>query len=130
MSKLFTIEVNKGYRTVMDYQGKFGDYWKCDAEKKIDKINDATIVDGVVRWKSNNSVPPKDLLTLWYMAGKEFDFDKTIEASDKDDEKFFKNYRKAMKNHVPSEEELAEMKNAFGEGSTVVNVITGQSYNL
>ena len=41
---------------------------------------------------------------------------------------FLADYREAMKNHVPSGEEIYEMRAAFGEGETVMNVITGQRY--
>ena len=39
-------------------------------------------------------------------------------------------YAEHMKNYVPSDEELFEMRAAFGEGETVVNVITGQRIKL
>ena len=39
-------------------------------------------------------------------------------------------YKEQMKNHVPSEEEIWEMQAAFGKGTKVINVITGQEYNL
>lgn len=39
-------------------------------------------------------------------------------------------YRKRMANHVHTEEELFEMRAAFGPGARVVNVITGQSITL
>jgi hypothetical protein len=39
-------------------------------------------------------------------------------------------YRKAMENHVPSAEEMFEMRAAFGPGATVVNVITGKETKL
>lgn len=49
---------------------------------------------------------------------------------DKVVEQFLAEYREARKNHTPSEEELFEMRAAFGEGSTVVDVITGQVYKV
>lgn len=39
-------------------------------------------------------------------------------------------YRKAMENHVPSAEEMFEMRAAFGPGATVVNVLTGKRTKL
>ena len=39
-------------------------------------------------------------------------------------------YRESMKNYVPSAEEMFEMRAAFGEGETVVNVITGRKIQL
>jgi len=43
---------------------------------------------------------------------------------------FLAAYRKAMENHVPSEEEMFEMRGAFGPGATVVNVVTGKEIKL
>ena len=39
-------------------------------------------------------------------------------------------YRAAMANYRPSAEEQYEMRAAFGAGKTVVDVITGQKYQL
>jgi hypothetical protein len=36
--------------------------------------------------------------------------------------------RESMKNHVPSDEEMYEMRAAFGPGQKIVNVVTGQEY--
>ena len=49
---------------------------------------------------------------------------------DKSIEKVLAEYREARKNHVPSAEEMYEMRAAFGEGSTVVDIITGQVYKV
>lgn len=38
-------------------------------------------------------------------------------------------YAEARKNHVPSAEEMFEMRAAFGEGAEVVDVITGQVFH-
>jgi len=39
-------------------------------------------------------------------------------------------YCKLMENHEPDVEEQFEMRQAFGEGAKVVNVITGQKYSI
>jgi len=39
-------------------------------------------------------------------------------------------YCKAAKNHIPSGEELFEMRAAFGPGAKVVNVLTGRQIKL
>lgn len=49
---------------------------------------------------------------------------------DKDIQKVLAEYREARKNHVPSAEEMFEMQAAFGEGSTVVDIITGQVFRV
>jgi len=43
---------------------------------------------------------------------------------------FLDDARERMSNHVPTEEEKYEMRAAFGEGATVVNVITGKKYEV
>lgn len=50
--------------------------------------------------------------------------DKTQQEKDEAIER----YIEARKNHVPSSEELFEMRAAFGPGAKVVDVITGQVF--
>lgn len=91
---------------------------------------DATVVDGVVRWNSNNQVPPKDILELWDYIGKDFDIDKSLHASHIETTEFLKQYRESQKNREYTDEEMHEMRAAFGEGTTVVNAITGKRIQL
>lgn len=91
---------------------------------------DASVGDGVVRWNSNAQVPPVDILELWRHLGKPFDFDKSVAAREVDLDRQIADYRRRMANHVPSDEEMFEMRAAFGPGSTVVNVLTGEKTYL
>lgn len=36
---------------------------------------EAVVVAGIVRWKSNGEIPPQDVLALWYNAGKDFNYE-------------------------------------------------------
>ena len=54
--------------------------------------------------------------------------DKAYAAEGNEDEEFLKEY--ASHNHQPSDEELAEMKAAFGQGAKVINILTGQEIQL
>lgn len=36
--------------------------------------------ENIPRWKSNNSVPMNDMLDMWKFLNKKFDYDKTVEA--------------------------------------------------
>lgn len=94
----------------------------------IDKFEEDTNIDknGVVRWKTNNSVPPSDILELWKITGKPFNYELSLAAKDKDDAKFFASYRKQQQNRVISPEEQYEMQAAFGPNATVVDIITGK----
>jgi len=106
--------------------------WVLDEAKARENFARASIVDGVVRWQSNNNVPFDDMLQDFALLGliDEETVARSAEARQADDDTFFAEYRRQMANHVPSDEEMFEMRAAFGEGATVVNVITGQKYNL
>lgn len=93
------------------------------------KFNDAYKDDeGVYRWKSNDRVPFDDMLQTWGLSIETIG--KCQVARDKDNSEFLAGYRERMKDYVPSDEEMFEMRSAFGEGETVVNVITGQEIKL
>jgi hypothetical protein len=90
----------------------------------------AYVIDGVVRWKSNDSVPPQDILELWKYEGKDFDYVKSVEERQAEMRKSIEEYKKQMENYSPTAEELFQMRSAFGEGATVVNAITGTVIQL
>lgn len=97
--------------------------------ENAEKIKDAYQDDeGVWRWKSSNNVPFEDMLECWGLDSETMQ--KCIEARKKDTSKVIADYRKQMENHEPSDEEMYEMRAAFGEGEEVVNVITGQKIQL
>jgi hypothetical protein len=85
-------------------------------------------IQGVIRWVSNNNVPPADCLE-WLNKNGFINYPRVIRSTKfREDEtaRAIEDYKERMKNHVPDEEELFEMRSAFGEGATVVNVITGK----
>lgn len=86
--------------------------------------------ENISRWKSNNSVPMNDMLDKWKFLNKEFDYDKAVEARQKQVEYELEEYRKSMKNYVPSTEKISEMQNEFGKSTTVINIITEQKIML
>jgi hypothetical protein len=93
-------------------------------------FDDAYLSNGVPHWKSNNQIPPKDILEFWAYSGLSFDFEQAEIARELETDRFLAEYRVRMANHVPSDEELYEMRAAFGPGETVINVITGQVTKL
>lgn len=102
-----------------------------ESERTADKLaNDTTIVDGVIRWNSNNKVPPADIIEFAAHIGLPIDVAACLTARDKETSAFLADYRERMRNHKPSGEELWEMRAAFGRGTTVVNVITGRKTRL
>lgn len=111
-------------------------YWEESAKRELEnKMNEASekaVVDenGVIRWKSNNRCLMDDYCEILEYGGFDFSREATAKARSVEDAKFIKEYRESMKNHVYSDEEMAEMRNAFGEGTKVVNVISGKEIML
>ena len=120
-----------------ELSGALGAYWKSSAEKEIRKMEERQMngeiffgTDGVVRWTSNNRVMPKDCREiLSHTAYRDlFSEEASRAAEDAETAAFLESYRKNYTG--PSEEEKAEMRAAFGTGSTVVDVITGKRIRL
>jgi hypothetical protein len=84
------------------------------------------VTDGVVRWKSNGRVPFPDKLTDLYFRGLDFDFQRSVEARRADDQAFLAQARLLPRDD--SGEAQFERRAAFGAGQTVVDVITGHTY--
>ena len=119
-----------------DYNGEFGEFWKKEADKEVAKRleeyeNGELLIDeyGVAYWASNNRALPEECALQAKYAGLPIDLDLTRELELNQTEKFLEEYRESRKNHVYTEEELGEMRNAFGEGQVIVDVITGQKIN-
>lgn len=120
-----------------ELSGALGAYWKSSAEKEIRKMEERQMngeiffgADGVVRWTSNNRVMPKDCREIIsHTAYRDlFSEEASRAAEDAETAAFLESYRKNYTG--PSEEEKAEMRAAFGTGSTVVDVITGKRIRL
>ena len=120
-----------------ELSGALGAYWKSSAEKEIRKMEERQMngeiffgADGVVRWTSNNRVMPKDCREiLSHTAYRDlFSEEASRAAEDAETAAFLESYRKNYKG--PSEEEKTEMRAAFGTGSTVVDIITGERIRL
>ena len=122
-------------REVAERQNKPNDhYWETNAKKNVEYCvneanSNATVDDmGVIRWKSNNRCLMDDFCEILEYANYPFSRTNTAEARHIEVQKDIEEMRKNT--HKPSEEELCEMRNAFGEGVTIVNVLTGQKYKL
>lgn len=99
--------------------------------------------DGAMKWKSNgNYLPHECAEAIAYIrhdntttpAQRRMIFNASVEATDEkrkaQEEESLKAYIEARKNHVVSEEERYEMECAFGKGTTVVDVLTGEAVKL
>ena len=120
-----------------ELNGSLGVYWAENAKKEIRKMEERQIngeiffgADGVVRWTSNNRVMPKDCREiLSHTVYRDlFSEDASRVAEEDETAAFLESYRKNYKG--PSEEEKAEMRAAFGTGTTVCDIITGERIRL
>ena len=83
--------------------------------------------NGIFRWKSNNAVVPTSILEDAEAAPEVIKANKA--ARDKELDAFVAELR-SRPPRQPSDEEMFEMRAAFGRGATVVNVLTGQTIKL
>ena len=117
-----------------ELSGALGAYWKASAEKELEAIrNDLeagkiTIDENGVARNCIGRVLMNDMLEkLTYVTDKA-NTEATQAAREAEVEKSLAEYRRNAK--PATGEELAEMRAAFGEGQTVVNILTGERYSL
>ena len=93
--------------------------------------NEATVIDGVVRWNSNDQVPPDEIIDFWAYLGKPFDCQLSRSTRQAELSAFLADYREQYAGQPFSDEQVAEMRAEmranFASGARVVNVITGQT---
>ena len=117
-----------------ELSGALGAYWKASAEKELEAIrNDLeagkiTIDENGVARNCIGRVLMNDMLEkLTYVTDKA-STEATQAAREAEVSRSLAEYRKNAK--PATGEELAEMRAAFGEGQTVVNILTGERYSL
>lgn len=119
-----------------ELRGEYGEFWKKKAIQYLHKIEEEVFTgeitidkEGVARNCIGRVVMDDVANALDYIIQDgSFRWDKTIEARNQEDEEFLKEY--ASREHRYSDEEIAEMKAAFGEGTKVVNLFTGKEIQL
>jgi hypothetical protein len=118
-------------RIIREWLGKEGTFWKNRADASVKQyFEEASDVDGVIRWKSNGKVPPQELIELWAYVGlvDQWTFIRSMKTRDAEQSASLKKYAEANQGY--SQEQLFEMRAAFGAGATVVNAITGEKITL
>ena len=117
-----------------EISGQLGAYWQQSAEKEVQEAvkhaaEEATVDEnGAISWKSSGNYLPDDYCEKLEYAGFPFSRTATEYAREAQVEKELAEYRKNRR--APSEAELREMRRTFGEGATVVDVITGDRIQL
>ena len=118
---------------IQRWLGKQGEFWKNDVQKSVKQyFEDTSTVDGVIRWNKSNNVPPTELLELWAYVGilDRYVYQKSLEVRDAELAVSIRQYKEARAKQGYSQEQLFEMRAAFGAGATVVNVLTGETIKL
>lgn len=116
---------------VSAYEGHGHKFQVEEAQRLAGKLRtEAVIANGVIRWLSNNQVPPADCVALAAHIGLSVDVEASTTARDADTTAFLADYRKRNARRRVTAEQRAEMRAAFGPGAKVVNVITGRVTRL
>ena len=118
-----------------ELSGELGAFWKKNAEQEIAKMQERvdndeirTNTQGGAFWNSNGNYLPADCAEILSHTDFPFSLEETARAREAQTAAFLESYRKNYKG--PSAEERAEMKAAFGEGATVVDIISGERIRL
>ena len=121
-------------RFYQEITGVLGDYWKKDATKRVqDYVEEAKMkadVDsnGAIRWKNNGNYLMDDYCEVLEYAGYPFSREATKAARDAQVAEQLADYRSNPP--MMTDEYIAEMRAAFGSGTSVVDVISGQQILL
>ena len=117
-----------------ELSGELGAFWKNSAEKELEKVK-ADLESGKITIDENGvarncigRVLMDDMLEKLLHITDKANTEATRAARQAENEAFLEEYRKNYEG--PTEEERAEMRAAFGEGETVVDIITGQRISL
>ena len=121
-------------RFYQEITGVLGDYWKKDATKRVqDYVEEAKMksdVDsnGAIRWKSNGNYLMDDYCEILEYAAYPFSREATKAARDAQIAQQLADYRSNPP--MMTDEYIAEMRAAFGSGTSVVDVISGKQILL
>ena len=117
-------------RFAREWNGELGAFWQKHAHEEAERLmsqrdNIEVEEDGAAKWISSGNYLPADVVEKLTFAGADFfSAEATAAKREAQTAAFLDSYRRNYKG--PSEEEKAEMRAAFGEGATVVNVVTGK----
>ena len=123
-------------RFEQELSGELGAFWVKKANEELDEVRaeleagEITIDENGVAYNCIGRVVMDDMAEKLEHVTSRIDREATTKARREENEKSFAEYREKMKNYKPSAEELYEMRCAFGAGTTVVDIITGQKIRL
>ena len=123
-------------RFEQELSGALGATWKASAEKELEAVRTdfeagkITVDENGVARNCIGRILMDDMLEKLTYITDEVDAEATRAAREEETAAFFESYRKANRNRRRSAEELHEMRAAFGTGTTVVDIITGERVRL
>ena len=121
-------------RFMKELNGDLGAFWKAEAEKELARIKEdlesgrITIDENGVARNCIGRALMGDMLEKLALVTDKANTSATEAARAAESAEFLEEYRRNRKPH--SAEEIAEMRAAFGNGTTVIDVITGEKITL
>ena len=103
------------------------------AEELKNSLETQTTIDekGIMRWTTNNHVPPLDCLEFAKFGLKmPVNVPASVAQGDKETQEAIQAYREHQAAREISLEERFEMEAAFGKGAKIVDIITGKEIQL
>lgn len=121
-------------RFMKELNGDLGAFWKAEAENELARIK-ADLEAGKITIDKNGVARNcigralmDDMLEKLALVTDKADRSATEAARAAEDAEFLEEYRRNRKPR--SAEEIAEMRSAFGAGTTVVDILTGETITL
>ena len=117
-----------------ELSGALGAYWKKEAEKELAKVKEdlengnITIDEQGIARNCIGRLLQNDMMEKVAMVNDEVNVEATRAARDEETAKVIEAYRASYTG--PSEEEMFEMRAAFGTGTTVVDIFTVKKIKL
>ena len=121
-------------RFMKELNGDLGTFWQKEAEKELAKVkadldaNQITIDENGVARNCIGRVLMSDMLEKLALVTDEVDVAATEAARAAEVSKELESYRASKRRH--SAAEIAEMRAAFGPGTTVKDILTGETITL
>lgn len=127
-----------GSRFMSDLNGKFGEYWVREAKKELERVRqevesgNITIDENGVARNSIGRVLMSDMLEKVAYLGYPVDVEATAEARISEVARSVREYneRQARRSDAEREEHMRELRAAFGPGQVIVDVLSGERYEL
>jgi len=119
-----------------ELNGSLGEYWQAQAQQELKRIaadleaGKITIDENGIAYNCIGRPLMDDMAEKVAMVTDRIDREATAAANNAEAAEHLKAYRESRAKHGYSEEELHEMRAAFGAGTTVTDIITGKKIKL